>query len=403
MLRGASFGVRVVCLLIIARKAGPELFGTIAVLFTAAEIAKVVADLGVDTEMLRQMATQQGSDLAKTVGAALSAKLVAATIAWSTFVVVALWPGFADSVLTLSIATLAVTPLALNFGANYFIATQRVATIAIPVTLLTGLALLAVAIATALYRGPTLILLIVAGYELLLGASLTLLAVRASGIQPVFSGRAAVDLVRASLPLGIAIAVGYSYGKLDVFILDRYCGKEAVGQYSMWARLLDPVLFVCGAVAITAYGHLSGAMRTGEVRRIRSIARRYSTLNLSITGSVAILVLASGNFLVRRWFPAYSESVWIGQVLAILLMIRSVNVTLTAVLQAAAMRALIMASSLVNFTIALVACLCLVRVLGVAGVLTGLLLMESINFAVQLTFARKLLVGTAERSAGWLG
>jgi O-antigen/teichoic acid export membrane protein len=391
VLRAASFGIRVMCILAVARKAGPALFGTISVFFTMAEIARVVADCGVDTSMLRNMATERGPALARSMGAAISAKLMMGFIVAAALL--AAMSRFSDvgPALMLAVALLALTPLGVNLGANYFIATRRTALVGRSVTALTVFALAAFAAVTVLSPTPLPLILVVAGYEVVLGGWLVWRALRVAGIRPVLSAHTALALVRTALPLGVAIAVGYSYGKLDVFVLDHYCGKEAVGQYSVWSRLLDPFLFLCGVISVTAYGHLSSALHHGDMARTRSIARRYALLSLSVAAAAAALLAIGGAPLARRFLPRYEASIWIGQLLAALLVLRSINTVLTAVLQAAARRKLIMLISMGNFAVALVACVALARVAGILGVVCGLVVMESINFGIQATFARREL------------
>ena len=393
MLRGASFGVRVACILVVARKAGPAAFGTVSVLFTMAEIARVVADAGVDTTMIRDMATQRGEALARSMGAALSAKLVTGGVVTMLLLGAMFRFNAADPVMNLSIGLLALTPLALNLGANYFIATRQTAMVGAPVALATSLAVVLVAAVAFLIESPTPLLLVVATYELLLGAWLVRLAVRTSGIRPILSLRGARDLLRTALPLGVAIAVGSTYGRLDVFVIDYFQGKEAVGLYSVWARLLDPFLFVVGVIAITAYGHLSASIHEGDLARTRSIARRYALLNLAVSVGVATLLAVGGGPLARRFLPSYDGSLWVGQLLSVILVLRSMNAVLTAILQAAAWRRLVMLVSFMNFAVALLACVSLASVAGVLGVVSGLIIMESLSFAVQATFAGKVLRG----------
>ncbi len=400
LLRGASFGVRVLCILAAARTAGPELFGTIAVLFTTAEVARVIADCGVDTFMLRTMATERGDELARSMGAAMSAKLVAGVVVGTAALALMFALNRTHPALNLCIGLLALTPLALNFGANYFIATRRTVSVIAPVAAFTATALAVLAAVHALSRGPTPLILVVAVYELALGAWLLRLAFRDGGIAPRLSVSGARTLARASLPLGIAIAVGYVYGKFDVFILDRFVSKESVGQYGAWSRILDPFLFVCGAIAVTAYGHLSSAMHEGDVARTRGIVRRYATLNVAVSGLAAAILAVGGGFLARIFLPAYASSTWMGQLLAVLLVLRSINSVLTALLQAAARRKLIMSIALFNFGVALIACVSLAAVAGVVGVIAGLLVMETVNFALQATFARRVLLPTAPAARG---
>jgi O-antigen/teichoic acid export membrane protein len=389
-------------MLVVARKAGPQLFGTISVFFTLAEIARVVADAGVDTSMLRSMATQRGAELAKSMGAALAAKMIAGGFFGVTLLAVMFRVSPDHPGLNLSIALLALSPLLLNFGANYFIATQRTALVGPQVTALTIIAVASFAGATMLVHGPAPLVFIVAGYELVLGSWLVMRAIRSCGVRPKLSARGALDLVRTALPLGIAIAVGYTYGKLDVFILDHFCGRESVGQYSVWSRMLDPFLFVCGAVAVTAYGHLSVALHEADALKTRSLLRRYVLLNLSVSGSAAAVLALAGGLLARRLLPGYASSVWIGQFLAVLLIIRSLNSILTALLQAAARRKLIMLISLMNFVVTALVCASLARIAGVLGVICGLLIMESVNFVVQATFVRRIQLAAAGPAHGQL-
>jgi O-antigen/teichoic acid export membrane protein len=392
VLRGASFGIRVTCMLVMAGKAGPELFGTISLFFTMSEIARVVADCGVDTVMLRNMATQRGDELARSLGAALSAKLFSGALIGAGLLAAMFWLSPETTGLNVAIGVLALTPLVLNLGANYFIATQSTVLVGVRVasiTILAGVAFVAVAF---LSQGPAPLVLVVAAYELLLGGWLVWMALRTGSIRPKLSRWRALALVRTSLPLGIAIAVGYTYGKLDVFVLDRLCGREAVGQYSVWSRLLDPFLFVCGAVAVTAYGHLSRAIQDDDATKSWGIIRRYALLNLLVSGTAAALLLAAGDHLASRFLPSYSASVWIGQLLVILLLLRSVNAILTALLQAASRRKLVMLIALMNFAVALLASVSLAYLAGTVGVVSGLIAMETLNCAVQITCVRRVLV-----------
>lgn len=378
-------------MLVIARKAGPELFGTISLFFTMAEIARVIGDCGIDTSILRNMATERGPDLARSLGAAVLAKLFASALVGSTLLILMFRLSPNSATLNISVALLALSPLVVNPGANYFIATQRPATVLVPAISLTVTAAASMAATAILVRDPVPLLAIVAGYEVLLGTCMCVFALRTAAVRPALSGRAALELLQTAFPLGIAITVGYAYGKLDIFVINHCCGVESVGQYAIWSRLLDPFLFICGAIAISAYGHLSRTMHEGDKQKTRRVAHRYILLSVSVSACATGLMLVAGGPLARRFLPSFAPSLWIGELLGLLLIVRSLNMILTAILQAAAKRKLIMGISLLNLAIALAATTLLGRMAGVFGVVCGLLFMESVNFAIQASFAQKSL------------
>lgn len=397
LLRAASYGVRVVCLLVMARKAGPELFGTISLLFTMAEITRVLADCGLDTLMLRNMAIQRGDELSRSIGAALCAKAIMGGTAGLVLLLAMHRLTPHTPLLNVLICGLALTPLAMNLGANYFIATRQTHLVTVPVVAITAAATIVFGIAALLPSGVTLGLAVVLAYEAALGVWLLTAAVRTARIAPVLAWRAAPALLATALPFGVALALGYTYGKADVLVLQHFRGLEEVGRYSLWSRMLDPFLFVCGVVAVTAYGHLSAAVHENDASKTTSIARRYALLNIGISGSVAALVVLGGAPLTRRLFPEYASTLTIGILLSVLLVVRSANSILTACLQAAARRKLIMVVSATNFLVTLLACVPLARAHGAVGVVSGLLIMESLNFAVQFTFAKSFVMPARRR------
>lgn len=363
--------------------------------FSLAEIVKVLADCGVDTVMLRNMAIQRNEELRSSLGAALSAKLTAGVLAAAVLLGVTFWMSPSTPILNGLVALLALTPLLLNVGANYFIATRQAARVLLPVSVITIGAGGAVVVVSVLSTGVLPVIATVVSYEVALGAWLFREVLRVSNARPVLSLRRARDLVRSSLPLGVALALGFTYGKIDVFVLDHFSDRGVVGQYSFWSRLLDPFLFLSGVVAITAYGHLSSAIHEGDLRKTIRIARRYMVLNLSMSGAVALLFFVAGGSFAALLFPGYANSVWMGRLLGALLVLRSINAILTAGLQAAARRKLIMLISAGNFVVALVASVSLGSVAGALGVLCGLLLMEAINVVVQLACTRRVVLGLA--------
>ncbi|MDZ7343791.1 MAG: oligosaccharide flippase family protein, partial [candidate division KSB1 bacterium] len=77
-IRGAFGLARIIVLLMIARKYGPSAFGQLALALSIIDIAKVIADLGMDIVMIRRIAANINST-EKLFGNILSMKLLLST------------------------------------------------------------------------------------------------------------------------------------------------------------------------------------------------------------------------------------------------------------------------------------------------------------------------------------
>jgi O-antigen/teichoic acid export membrane protein len=391
LLRGTTYGVRVLGILVLARRAAPEHFGTIALLMSAVEVARVLADFGVDTHAIRLMAVEKGEKLAQGLGGIIVLKVGASVLVGVPLLAILLNLGSAHPLDAVLIWPLALTPLLVTFGANYLIATQQAhrevwKVIGLTAVAVAGLALLNRETAAV---GPTFGLIV--AYELIIGGYLSLRALRGLEVRPIPSLPSAWLVLREAAPLGAAIAIGLSYARLDVFVIDRICGRVALAPYSFWQRLLEPFTFLTGVVAVTAYGHVSRAWHEAGGSAAMRVTKRYWLLSAGVAAAVALAVALLGDLIPRLIGPSYVGTSILGIILGVLLILRATNSLLTSLLQAGGRGQAVMWISAWNLVVAGLAIVGGTLTLGVTGAALGLVAMEAGNALVLGVVVRRVL------------
>jgi O-antigen/teichoic acid export membrane protein len=391
LLRGTTYGVRVLGILVLARRASPEHFGTVALLMSAVEVARVLADFGVDTHAIRLMAVEKGEKLAHGLGGIIVLKVGASLLVGLPLLAVLLWLGSAHPFDAVMVWPLALTPLLVTFGANYLIATQQAHREAWRVIGLTALAVAGLALLNreTAAVGPTFGLIVV--YEVLIGGYLSVRALRGLEVRPIPSLASAWVVLREAAPLGAAIAIGLSYARLDVFVIDRICGRIALAPYSFWQRLLEPFTFLTGVVAVTAYGHVSRAWHDSGGSGAVRVTKRYWLLSAGVAGTVALAVALLGDRIPRLIGPSYVGTSTLGMILGVLLILRATNSLLTSLLQAGGRGQAVMWISMWNLVVACLAVVGGTLAFGVIGAAVGLVAMEAGNTLVQGSIVRRSL------------
>lgn len=115
-----------------------------------------------------------------------------------------------------------------------------------------------------------------------------------------------LKLLKMTLPIAAATIAGITYGRMDVFFLEKFRSAEELGLYAFAVRLVEPFQFIAGALAVNAYGHIAhivenvgGSGIGGECPLPQSHGPLYAGLAL-----LTVLVLA--NVLLLYTFKQYA-------------------------------------------------------------------------------------------------
>lgn len=391
LIRGASFGVRIFALLIAARYSEPAYFGTIALFFTVAEIGRLVADFGIDTYTMREYASHRDKMVLKrTIGAAMCAKLVLGLITGGAGVAIMLHlrPGQFWS--SLPFAFMIMSPLIMNLPINFFIAKMR----GRHITLFVGVAgILSLIIFYGLFtfsNNHALAFFSIPVAETLVGLLLIFkVAVIRDSLRCLnFAGM--MKLLKMTMPIAAATILGITYGRMDVFFLEKFRSAEELGLYAFSVRLVEPFQFIASALAVNAYGHIATSLK-GSLELGNAVNARYRKVMAMYALLALLIVLLLANVLLVYAFAQYSAAQGMLNLTGLILMFKCGNLISTAAIQAHGKYKFMTAVAIWNFCFLTGAMLILVPRFGAYGALFAVMAMESLNFIIQNYLLRKLV------------
>jgi O-antigen/teichoic acid export membrane protein len=124
-------------------------------------------------------------------------------------------------------------------------------------------------------------------------------------------------------PIGLGVLLSALYFRVDILLIERWVGIEAVGQYNAVFRIVDALrLFPAAVLAVT----LPGLVRA---RDLGPITKAAATLTAFGLGCAALLWLASARIVTLLYGPAYASAESTLRVLALALPLMSLNYALT--------------------------------------------------------------------------
>ena len=226
------------------------------------------------------------------------------------------------------------------------------------------------------------------GYWALIVQGLLLIAVRAmliwwrSRFVPVF--RANVDamrpLIRYSGGLAGFTTVNYWSRNMDILLIGRVFGAQALGYYSLAFRLIGtPVQLVGGALRPLLHPTL--VAMTGDRERIRSAYLRVVRATALITFPMAAVLWVGADQIVHLvWGPGWQPVADILRGLAILAAVQPVNSLSGAVYMARGATGLLFKLSILN-AVVLIAAMLLGLPFGVTGVAVAISLAYALILA----------------------
>ncbi len=132
-------------------------------------------------------------------------------------------------------------------------------------------------------------------------AIITLVAGSAKVISVGLGAQRAVvkEIVRFAVVAGAASGISYLNYRADLFIVDHFKGKEAVGTYSLAVYLAESIWQVSGSLALATYARLGGMTRT-DAAQLTTRVMRHTVLLLA---GICIVMFASADIIQSLLFP----------------------------------------------------------------------------------------------------
>jgi len=385
--KAAFIGLRLAALYLVARRADAATFGAIALGMTIAEISRVVADWGCDTLSLRKFSHPDRARAAAAFGWVVRLRVAASLVAMTLAAVVAAFVVTLPSVtLLLMISATAATSLWLNLGVNWLQARALLRPTSVALTGIGALSLAAQLVIVAqgwsiefqfgaLLLGEALIVVLV-----LRLARRSMRGVAAYG-EPVTLGTWFAE----ATPIAWAALIATAYTRFDQFYIAHFAGGETLGNYTLAARVLEPCAFVAAAFASTIYARTSGIiMGKYDIASAHGIALRSLNGGLVLGLSMMLMVLLFSLYPMQHWLPTFSGAVPLERIGSVMIIFRCINLSLTALIQAAGAYVAILRLTRFNLVLVPVLVVCGDRLAGVIGVAVGVALAEGINSAIQL-------------------
>ena len=292
--RAATGVFQVLATLTLARCLGEQEWGLYGYLLASLDIFAVLTNLGLDVVGIRLMAV--GAWRPRAVVKHLLLLKTALCIAGlaGLGVVSLVVPRLAEHRGLLALLGLALLPISLLSSVTVRFQTEHRMERLIPAQFAAGaLYLLAVHAGSALgLRLPGFVALF-AAFQLLTYLLTVVVSRRTWPPSGARDAGEALDralfltILRQSIPVGGAMIMVVTYSRLGVFLLERFQGLEAVGQYYIALKISEPLLAIAGALAMSAYPVFSRLAERGAATELRRRVLRYSLGSAAVSGAVA--------------------------------------------------------------------------------------------------------------------
>ena len=382
--RAISGLARIGILLTIARAYGPESFGKLSLAVSMVEILRTFSDFGIDTISIRRFAHTMPTRRAELLESVLGAKLLLSACFYSLATGVLFF--LADDHFEVLLGLVAGLSLffsgALGAFSSYlqsFFSMSRI----LRTSLLSSAASVVFA-SIAIHNNTSLLFVIVAlpladALNLILFCSTSELRFRGR-----FDPRETFSLLRESFPVGITSALVILYFRLDTLFVFKFAGAAALGLYAACFRIIEPALMISHSFSTTAYTVLSGAERSnGSVSDVIRTVLRIMWPAYGLLAGFAVIALLAGKIFLARFLPMYLSAYPIMAILSITLLVRSLNMGLTAIFNSRAMYSTVTRIAAINLGLNLALVLLLAQKYGAVGAAWAALLTESVNTLIQ--------------------
>jgi O-antigen/teichoic acid export membrane protein len=301
LIKGCAIGLRLLAMLLLAGVSAPSEFAVIAFIFSAAEVLRLVIDLGLDTYLLREHSIKKdGRPIS--LGDVFFVKIAAMGF-FSAFLY--LLSGWLNPTLDTShwllIFGFACAPLLQNISTVFLQAKNELLRL-LPLYFTAGVIGCLFVFFSVPFIDSTLVLFILLCIEFFI-AALSIYFLRANFRGSSFRLKEALAIYKNSFAIGFAIIVGASYAKLDVFFLAKMTSLGSMGVYALALRVLDPLMFVVGAYFSDVYAKMSAmpATKSSHVTQLSYLNK--SVVAISGLTFIYICIAATGLFFYAKQYP----------------------------------------------------------------------------------------------------
>jgi O-antigen/teichoic acid export membrane protein len=293
--RAAVLALGAASIIILTRYLGSSDYGKLGLAFAYLQIFAVVADAGMFTAVVRELArapqraqeliaTTLALRLAFSLAMIVVAALISLALPYTPQVRVAIVIAGAAQLFGLlnsAVVALFQSQLRMERSVIADVAGRSASVAAAGAVALADLGFYAVMATAAL---GTLVQLLVT----------IRLAGRSISVRPRFERTLARGLLTASLPLGVALAVNELYFRFDTFVISLYEPYRQVGLYSLAYRVLEMAVSFPGVFFGSVFAVLSGYLAASD-------ARVNATIQLAFDALVLVaLPLAAGGLVVSH-------------------------------------------------------------------------------------------------------
>ena len=378
-------------MLFIASRYGPTLFGKLALAISFMEVFRAFSEFGLDTVSIRRFSRGNESAQSALLVQVVSTKLLAATVCYAISMLLML--ALAGDSLALLFSVVANLSL---FSANlvgafssYYQSRLKMSEL-FPTTMISFSLYLLVSAALIFSRAPLVaVVLMLPACELLNAALLW----RKAGHMPQFrfDFSESTSLLKESLPLGFMAAMVLLYVRLDNVFVFKFIGSAALGIYAAGFRIVEPVLMVPHAFSISLFTILSSHPEASHRLReaLGAVLRSMWPAYLFVVCAGGVLVLW-GKLILQHFGSGYLAAYPVLQILSLVLLLRTVNITLTSIINSRGQYSALAKITATNLAVNLVLAILLIPSFGIQG-------------AAWAAFGTELWNLIAQAACVWLG
>ena len=394
LIRGGSGFARILLLLLVAKRFGPEDFGRLSLVLSLVEIVRVVADFGLDIVTIRRFSANKLLS-ERLLGNTLSLKLISATLGYIASIVVywLLYHDMQGVKLAFIVGTSLTTSLLLNAFVSYFQANLNMSTILIS-SLVSTLAYVSLTFFGFSHQWP------LASFAVIIPASelINLLITssiygRISSLRLRFDRRIVLSLIRESVPVAIGGIAVVLYLRLDNLLVGLFLNEASVGVYSAGYRFTEPFMLVFSSLSLSIYASLS---RQGKTDMSKEVGQTMFRLLATVIGISSVSALLLSFFAVRLLAmisPEYHNAVTVLRILSLSIVFKAVNAQLTAMINSRGRFSIITVIATINLTINIVLNLLMIPKYGIIGAAIAVTATEGVNTIMQLVCIKYYVKG----------
>jgi O-antigen/teichoic acid export membrane protein len=385
LIRGGSGFARILLLLLVAKRFGPEDFGRLSLVLSLVEIVRVVADFGLDIVTIRRFSANKLLS-ERLLGNTLSLKLISAALGYIASIVV-YWLLYHDMQgvrLAFIVATSLTTSLLLNAFVAYFQANLNMSSIIIS-SLASTLSYVSLTFFGFSHQWPLMsFAVIIPATELINLLITSSIYKRISSIRLRFDRRIVLGLIRESVPVAIGGIAVVLYLRLDNLLVGLFLNEASVGLYSAGYRFTEPFMLVFSSLSLSIYASLS---RQGKIDISKKGAKTMFRILATVIGLSSVSALLLSFFAVRLLAmisPEYHNAVTVLRILSLSIVFKALNAQLTAMINSRGRFSIITVIAIINLTINIVLNLLMIPRYGIIGAAIAVTITEGVNTIMQL-------------------